>query len=371
MPTGALGSLVVAACALPGVMPARAADVPDRPTVSVQWARYRDSQPGLDRIQVDTPSFHAQVPVDESWSLEGAITHDEVSGASPRFYTDVSGASRMTDRRDAGDLTVTRRFEGRQFSAGLARSVENDYRSSALSLGAAQESDDRNTRWELDLGLTHDRIDPVNRRVVGATRTLQELQLTWTQALGRRDLVQVGATLGRSRGYQSDPYKLFDVRPEARDMRVLVTRWNHGFGSTLGATLRASWRVYDDSWGVRGHSVELAWVQPLDEAWTVTPSWRGHSQRAASFYVDPVADGSIYPGPVGTPAYVTTDPRLAAFGAVTLGLKVEWRLGADWRLDGKFERYRQSSGWRVGGQGSPGLASLTAQVWQFGLARRF
>jgi hypothetical protein len=366
-----LGSLVLAACALPGVMPARAAEAPEQAVLSVQLAGYRDRQPGLDRIKVTTPSVHGVVPLNERWSVEGALTHDDVSGASPRYYSDVSGASRMSDERVAGNLEVTRHFERRSLSAGLARSTENDYRSTALSLGASQDSEDRNTRWQVGLGLGHDRIDPVNRRVVGAERDLHEVQLGWTQALDRQDLVQLSATFGRSRGYHSDPYKLFDRRPDSRDMRVLLVRWNHGFLGPTSATLRSSWRLYDDSWGVRGHSLELAWVQPLGEGWTVTPSWRGHTQRAAAFYVDPVTDRAIYPGPIGKPQHVSTDQRLSAFGAATLGVKLEWRVDRNWSVDTRFERYEQRSDWRVGGDGSPGLAPLSARIWQLGLTYRF
>jgi hypothetical protein len=362
---------VLAACALPGVMPAHAADRPEQPELSVMLSRYHDRQAGLDRVTVTTPSLHLAMPLDADWSLEGGLTHDEVSGASPRYYSDVSGASPMSDVRDAADLSVTRHFERRSLRAGFARSVERDYRSSALSLGASQDSDDRNTRWEAGLGWVRDRIDPVNERFNGAPRERQELSLAWTQALGRQDLVQLSGQFAHSRGEHSDPYKLFDRRPARRDLRVMLLRWNHGFLDAGNATLRAQWRLYDDSWGVRGHSLELAWVQPLGEAWTVTPSWRGHTQRAASFYVDPVADPAVYPGPLGNPAHVSTDQRLSAFGAITLGLKLSWQADADWRLDAKWERYEQRAAWRIGGDGSPGVAPLMADVVQLGLSRRF
>ncbi len=369
-----LGSIALAACALPGVMPmstVQAAQPPEQAELTVQVAGYADRQPGLDRLRVYTPSLHAVVPLGDDWSVEGGLTNDEVSGASPRYYTDISGASRMSDERLAGDLRVTRYLDGRSLSLGLAGSTENDYRSRAWSMAVTQDSADRNTTWSVALGFGRDRIDPVNDRVNGERRRLDEIQFGLTQAVSASDLVQVSLTLGRSSGYHSDPYKQFDVRPRVRDLHVLQLRWNHGFADPGGATLRTAWRVYDDSWGVRGHTLELAWVQPVGPAWSLTPSLRGHTQRAASFYVDPVADPSIYPGPVGLPTHFSTDQRLSAFGALTVGVQVSHRIDPLWRVDGSVERYQQRSAWRVGGEGSPGVDALSARTWRIALNRRF
>ena len=114
-------------------------------------------------------------------------------------------------------------------------------------------------------------------------------------------------------------------------------------------------------------------VGPLVE---VTPSLRYYTQSAATFYFDPVYDpvvGAPYPPGYFTnpPAYISPDQRLSAFGAVTVGLKLGLRLGADWTTDVKAEHYEQRASWRVGGTGSPGLDAFRDTFVQLGVARRF
>ncbi|WP_141104251.1 DUF3570 domain-containing protein, partial [Noviherbaspirillum denitrificans] len=102
-------ALLAAALALPGVQ-AQAESAPDRGYVSMRYLDYKEWQPGLERISVHTPSVAFMAPVAGDWSVEGTIVADDVSGASPRYHTAVSGASRMSDLRKAADVKVTRYF---------------------------------------------------------------------------------------------------------------------------------------------------------------------------------------------------------------------------------------------------------------------
>jgi hypothetical protein len=138
----------------------------------------------------------------------------------------------------------------------------------------------------------------------------------------------------------------------------------------VDASLRSSARYYADSFGIRAGTLELAWVQPIGPQWRVTPSLRYYTQSSADFYVDPVTDLAIYPGPGTDAMYHSADARLSAFGAVTVGLKGELRWQG-WTFDLKLERYEQRSEWRRGGEGSPGIDPLKATAVQVGVARSF
>ena len=115
-------------------------------------------------------------------------------------------------------------------------------------------------------------------------------------------------------------------------------------------------------------------MQPIASGWQLTPSLRYTTQRAARFYDDPVYSSSLgMPFPPGYDAngYHSPDQRLSGFGALTAGLRLEVALAADWDANVSYDRYEQRSGWRLGGDGSPGLAPFSAQWWQFGLRHRF
>jgi hypothetical protein len=380
-----LGAITLLALTLPGVMPAHAEEPPAQGQVSVKVLHYQDGQDNRtkypfydgsegktqERITVNSPSVAVSLPLGR-WGLDMTGLVDQVSGATPRYYSDVSGATKspgMKDERKAGDVKVTRYLERGALAVGAAYSTENDYQSTAVSLEGRAASDDNNSTWNVGLAGTFDRINPVNAKVVDEHKYVAEATLGLTQALSPRDLAQLSLSYSAGRGYFSDPYKLYDQRPRVRNAAIALLRWNHQFEG-LDATLRSSYRFYGDSFGIHAHTVELEWAQALGSMFSLTPSLRYYTQRAASFYYDPVADINAYPAPIGSPRYSSADQRLSAFGALTAGLKAELRLG-NWSTDLKVERYEQRANWRAGGTGSPDIDPFYANIYQLGVATRF
>ena len=371
------GAITLAALALPGVMvaTARAENAPDDGVVTVKLQAYQDSQPGLTRIKVIAPSVHLLLPIAGAWSVEATAVQDNISGASPRWHTSLSGASRMDDRRTAADVKLTRYFDRAAVGVRYAYSDEHDYRSNAVALDARLSSRDNNTTFAAGLATSSDAINPVNRLVVNERKAVTEGMIGVTEALSKNDLAQVNLTYVRGRGYFNDPYKLVDQRPRSKNQTIALVRWNHFFEGS-STTLRSSYRFYNDSFGVRAHTAAVEWVVPMSERFVMTPTTRYYTQQKASFYFDPVYDLEIgEPYPAGysqsPPKYYSADARLASYGAFTVGSKFEWRIDKLWSVDLKYEFYQQRSAWRLGGGGSKGLATLSAQFAQIGISRRF
>ncbi len=420
-----LGLIVMSACALPGVMSsaARAEDAPEQAVVEIKLSGYRDAQDKnagintagssgaagvatrqtvqglspaqphatissassggggigsgfgvgsnlLDRIVVTSPSIYALVPLGRQWSAEGSLTVDEISGASPSYYTDSSSFVHFHDRRTGGDAKLTRYFERAAVSLGVASSKESDYTSNALSASARFSTPSQNTTLNIGLGLTHDINNPNNQIVHDAHKDTNEYEVGITQALSSLDLLQVTYTRSLENGYLNDPYKSYDNRPDRRSANIVQTRWNHWLD---GAALKFGYRYYSDTFGIRSHTFDLALAIPAsdDARTTFTPSLRYYTQSAASFYVNPDASSAAFPAPADQSGFYSLDQRLSAYGAIGVGAKYDWAIDKDWSLDGKLDLYRQQSGLRVLGQGSPGLSPLTAVIWQIGVKRAF
>ncbi len=416
-----LGSIVLAACALPGVLASNAwaEEAPVDGVIAFKLSHYQDSQTGsyggntaaaaagvshalsagpvaasgsnyatissassgggggggnggtpsaeVNRIKVQTPSLYALVPINRHWAAEGSLTVDDVSGASPQYYTDMRSAAHFVDRRKAGDAKLTYYADRQSYALGVAKSSESDFFSSAISAEARFANADQNTTWNVGLGITHDRIDPTTHIVSNETRRTNELQVGVTQMLGSQDLLQATFTLSRANGYNNDPYKLNDARPRDHNADILQLRWNHWLG---GSALKVGYRLFKDSYSILAHTLDMALAVPFEHGLTVTPGLRYYTQNAASFYANPNA--STYPGPAGTPAYFSADQRLAAFGAFAMNLKVSAEMAPTWMIDGKVELYRQRSSWRFAGQsGSPGLNPLNSSTWQVGVNHGF
>jgi hypothetical protein len=352
---------------------AHAETPPANGSISLGYLDYKDSQSGLDRISVHSPSVAIVAPVAGVWSIGASLVSDDVSGASPRYHTAISGASHMQDHRTAGDASVTRYFERGSVTVGAAYSTEHDYVSRALSLQGSYESENKNTTWTVGVGHADDRIDPVNRIVSNEKKRTTNVLLGVTQVLTTNDIAQLTLTHSAGEGYFSDPYKSLDNRPRSRDESTLLARWNHHLAST-GGTSRLSYRYYRDSFGVRGHTLGEEYVQPLSDGWTVTPEVRLYTQSAASFYYDPVYDtrlGAPFPPGYNGSGYMSADQRLSGFGAVTLALKVSKQLDKLWSVDVKVSAYQQRGSWRLFHEGSPGLDAFRAQTIQIGINRQW
>src|SRR5476651_2801950 len=91
-------SILSAALLLPGVQ-AHAEAPPANGEISVNYMNYEDRQSGLQRTTVHSPSVSILAPVAGDWALEGTVVSDDVSGASPRYHTAISGATRSEERR--------------------------------------------------------------------------------------------------------------------------------------------------------------------------------------------------------------------------------------------------------------------------------
>ena len=360
-------AILLAACALPGVLPAAHADtIPEYGTVSAKILSYQQKQPDgalSNKASVASPSIHISAPIAGEWLVEGSLTHDNVSGASPRYHT--TGASHMSDERTAGDIRIKRYMSHATVSVGAAYSTEHDYKSTALSLQGTVSSEDNNTTWSGGIGINNDRINPVNKIVVNETKSGFEAQVGVTQVLTPVDIVQANFTYSEGSGYYSDPYKPYDNRPRDKSAGVVLAKWNHYF-KDINATTRLSYRLYNDSYGITAHTFGVELVKPLGNGWTVIPSLRYYTQGKASFYYDPP-----FPNGQSPTKYYSADQRLASVGAITAGIKISKQLTPESTLDFKLESYRQSASLHLGSGASPGLSPLTATMIQVGYSRRF
>lgn len=381
----ARGSVLLASLLLPGLgalvatEAAHAESAPEKTTLSFKLGQYDERQGDWERVSVQAPMVSVQAPIGPQWSVDASWVGDTVSGASPRIHSQRSSASRMSDYRSASDVRVTRYFDRAAVSASVAYSDEHDYTSSAFGLEGRWSSDDNNRSWVAGVGYSDDRID--NSRsglntAINQRRHTLELMAGITQVINPTDIVQANLTRSQGAGYYNDPYKLFDTRPDHRDAWIALLRWNHALPA-WDAALRTSYRYYNDSFGVSAHTFGVDWVQPKGR-WTFTPGVRYTSQSAADFFVAPTLDAAgQYDATASLLRLATTsglksaDQRLAAFGALTVSMKVAYAISPDTTLDVKLERYHQAAGLYLGGSATAGLDAMDATFTQIGLTHRF
>jgi hypothetical protein len=361
--------LFAAALNLPFSHSAFAEAAPEKSIIAFKYLNYDDWQPGEDRVTVNAYSVMATVPIAGKWSVSTSYVNDSVSGASPSYHSVILSGASTHDRRQAVDLGVTRYFSRGSITAGASYSEESDYISRSMSLQGSLSTEDKNTTVTLGGSYTSDTINPNNDIVENETKKVWAGIIGLTQVVSARDIVQFNLGFTSGEGYYDDPYKWEDFRPRKRTGTTFMTRWNHHFDGTDG-TSRLSYRYYTDSFGINAHTLSLEYVQPFSHGWTVIPEIRYYTQTAADFYIpfDPL--NPDYPVPDPMPVHMSFDQRLSAFGAITLGIKVEKEFAKDWLVDVKFDYYMQRPEWCLTGGGDKGLLPFNFRSIQIGISKK-
>ncbi len=320
------------------------------------------------RVRVD--SQYAQLESDLSTSthvsamgLIDAIAGATPTGEKPAASGDPVPTAHMHDRRKAWDVTVAHQFPRVNVTVGFANSRESDYVSNGWSLNTVTDFNEKNTSLLVGYGRTDDRI---NEEKLGWTikrpKTGDDFLLGVIQLLDPNTSVTANVSVGLSRGFMSDPYKIVSTtrldldpgfyytvpenRPRRKDKVSLFAGLNHNF-ERLHAALDASYRYYHDTFGINSHTVSLLWLQKLGEHVVLQPSLRYYRQSAADFYyfdLDRAGVVTTYEpllGETGTgqAPFYSSDYRLSYMQSVDAGLKVIWTVRPWLALDAAYNRY--------------------------------
>ncbi len=281
---------------------------------------------------------------------------DTMSGASPRYHDTLSGASAIgiSDRRTAGDVTYTHAFEHYDVSVGTEYSDEHDYRAKGVQLKGTAWSEDRNTAITAGFGGSYDAISSTNDPSLRKDRHTGTGFIGWTQVLDRRTILQTTVTFTSSDGYHSDPYKSYDNRPKSREQYILLSRLNRYF-KDLGGALHVDFRIFLDSWHLYSGTVDMSWYQPLGTNWMLRPVLRLYSQQAASFY------SNLFPPDTGATFY-TADQRMASFGSIAVGSRLEYKLSTAVNAAIGYEFFHQNPNLSVLSKGSAAIGTLYGEL---------
>ena len=362
----------LAICAHEGVR-AQSPGQPEKVSLSVRGLHYADEQDDARRITVRGLATQFVAPVADAWSIELGHVVDVISGASPAFYSNAASAARIEDRRTAVDARLGFHADRHQLWYRASDSRETDYVAKGHALGLTTASSDRNTTFDMAYSFSSDRIDPVNGVVANARKHTREWLLGVTQVVNPTNIVQFQLTHVDASGYLSDPYKLFDRRPDHKRARAIALRWNR-LDINSNWTTRVGLRLTSDDQQLRSTTLQFDASRPFGDGWVITPSLRFYSQSSAAYYSAPDPrrpDLPHFPRDFNPDrSFVSFDQRLAPFGALTIGIKLARQITSNLIFDVKWERYRQRSQWTTYGRQTP-LSDLGANYLQIGIQWQF
>ena len=370
--------LIAASCALLSSSAARAEQGPFTEQLG-RWIEDWKIQSALayyredGRIQAIEPVISAVRDLSDGGKLALNFTFDSLSGSSPNsalpsgvpqtfaspsarsfasarhLYTISPGRlpadPNYSDARVAGGADWTLPFSRlTRLSVGGKFSYEDDFYSATVNATVEHDLNDKNTTVSLGVSSENDFLQPIGgapaplsnfslfEKGGHETKRGQGLLLGLTQVMSRNWLSEVNLSLDRFSGYLNDPYKivsvidgagdpvayLYENRPDSRTRRSIYLDNRVGWKR---ASVDLALRYMTDTWDIHSDTAQFRlrwWTAGRDQYFE--PSVRWYRQSAADFYRPWIASDSAPEN------YVSADSRLAAFHALTYGLKYGIRL---------------------------------------------
>ena len=250
------------------------------------------------------------------------------------------------------------------FGGGYSR--ESDYQSITGNISAAQNFNSDNTTISLGLNTELDSSFPYGgvptpltvmnaqwKPVTTRNKTQLGFVLGLTEVVTRNWLTQLNYSYDAQSGYLNDPYRIISVvdsvsgeptsslyenRPNKRQSQSVY--WDNKFAFGLTVT-EVGLRYFKDSWGIGSETADVSERLNLSRSFYIEPSARWYQQSAANFFHD------FLLGNQPLPSYASSDMRLDRFHALTLGMKVGFK------MNGRSEIYIQGDYYQQAGNSHP------------------
>ena len=327
--------------------------------VSYKFQHYQEDN---DRIRVLAHYARVQTQTADSTtvSVQGVI--DTITGATPNGEPAPAGSDQVPlstvkkEIRRGALIEMAHTFGVHELSGQFSYSGESDYFSRGFAVTDLINFNQKNTVLQVGYARANDVVDPVFFPEPLPKKS-DDFILGVTQILNPRTTLTLNLGWGRTRGYNSDPYKIIEKntelfpglflpltfpenRPDQRSKLTFFASGSHFFDAIRGS-VEGSFRFFGDNWGIRSTTLEIAWYQKLGDRFVLSPSLRLYDQSAADFYFISLDGSPIEPATVATgqAPFYSSDYRLTKFRATTAGLKLVARMGAHLSADVQFERY--------------------------------
>ena len=314
-------------------------------------------------------------------SLSGASPNGALTSNKPQTFASPSGTNAHAYSTAPGQLPADPNYHDDRIAAdanweqpltrltrvdlGGKFSDEHDFASVTVSASIAHDFNEKNTTLSFGIDNEYDKLSPIGGAPVpgsdyalqektgGATKDGVGALLGATQVMTYNWLSEFNLSVDRFHGYLNDPYKFISVldstgnttgyqyesRPDHRTRESAYWE-NRAAWSRVSAAL--SLRYMTDDWQVHSDTAQLQVRFPFaNRAQYIEPTVRWYRQSAADFYTPWIDSDKPLTG------YASSDSRLAAFRAMTYGLKYAKTMGVPGDRSGselsvRVEYYQQT-----------------------------
>ena len=318
---------------------------------------------GTEHLTDVPPAIIVNIPLDTVSRLTANVGADFYASASTDRIDFALSTPSAHDARIHGDVGYSRehKYNGTLWGVGAGVSKEYDYLSFNVAGSLAKTSRDGNRQLSVAGQVFMDRVTLITplelradytagsttarggRNYGSDTRQTYNLAATYSQVLSKRLQVAFSSELVAQNGLLSTPFHRvychdnpapnpvtvvpnnfstpapsapkIEALPRARLKYPVSVRLN--YFATDVVQVRAFYRFYNDNFGIRAHTAELALPVKVTPFFVLYPFYRYHRQTAATYFA-PYLAHSI------SDAYYTSDYDLSAFTAHKVGLGLRY-----------------------------------------------
>lgn len=317
-----IGGLIGSLIGLFGATTARAVDLPAE---NAEILAHLYSGGG---VTAYGPALLVRKTIYDKVSLAGTYYVDAVSNASIDVVTQ---ASKYHEVRSEYGLSADYVYRDVQITIGGLSSHEPDYTANAGNIDVSQEVFGGMTTISMGYTRAHDVVLKHNSLEFHQTANHWQYRLGLTQILTPRWLMSVNYEKLADDGYLGSPYRdalvfgasVPERNPTTKSANAVQLRVIGDLGRR--DAMRASYRYYSDTWGVKGHTVEAGYSRYFGEGWLADSFVRYYSQNHALFYYD---------NEQAQTQYVSRNRQLSTFTNVGVGAKLSWLMR---KVPGQYE----------------------------------
>lgn len=235
-------------------------------------------------------------------ALSGSYYVDAVSNASIDVVTT---ASKYKETRNQGGLGLDYVVRDTLIHVSGSKSTEPDYQASTISVDLTQDVFGGMTTVALGFSKANDKVGQHGTPGWIDSARHWQYRLGLTQILTPRWTASANLESINDEGLLGSPYRLARVfgtfvhenDPRTRESKALKLSTTGDItpeGANNRRSFRADYRYYWDTWGVRGHTLELGYNRDLAPGWLLESSLRYYRQNHALFYSDNAPQQTLY-----------------------------------------------------------------------------
>jgi hypothetical protein len=280
----------------------------------------------------------------EQFAVEANYFIDKVSGASVDV---LSQASVIKDERKQKSISLDYIHDKTKYNLSYTNSTERDYISNTTHFSLSQDMFGDLTTVTLGFTDSRNKVGENNGTAFApkiewkGTAYSRSFLAGVSQVVTKNLISGVTLEVITDQGLLSNPYRIIrfvdnsPTNPLGYGQGSQIYPKTHTSTAVEGrvkyylpyrAAVSASYRYFDDTWGVRAHTAELGYTQPISNLWILEGRLRYYTQTHATFYSD------LFPF-AGSQNFEARDQNLASTTNETIGLKATYAFLPDgWKI---------------------------------------